>query len=235
MLEVGYALGNEGQVAGFIAFAAVGYRRQVRAVGFEQQVPGVHEGQHFVEAAVLEGRHAADAQQEAQFDGLPGVVEGAAEAVEHAGKSFGALPPEQCHSFGKRVAAVDDDGQPVLFGPRQLDGKRFFLLRLEFHRPVVVEPDLPDGGEGPLLQPAFHGGQFPFVTCRHVARVQAHRGNAAAGVGFFQGQHAFDGSTVDVGHVNPAHSAAKGLFEHGVAVTAELRRVNVGVAVDHWY
>lgn len=73
-----------------VAPAPVRHRRKIGTVGFQQEVFQTNVGQYLVQTAIPESGNAADAEQKAGINHLPGVGEVAGKAMEDAGQAAGA-------------------------------------------------------------------------------------------------------------------------------------------------
>ena len=124
-------------------------------------------------ARVFERHDAAEADVQAERDGLPRELDAAGKAVHDA---LRPVFPQDVHHVAVRLAVVDRDGQAVLCGELELLHEDLFLPRARAGvLPVVVEPDLADRDDLRVREQAFDLLQPVFRQVGGALRVDADR------------------------------------------------------------
>ena len=169
-----------------VALAPVGCGRQVRAVGFEQDVPQLHVAHDLGQFALFEGHYAPDAEGEiAQFLQFAVGFSRVRVGVENAPDTPAAEFAHEGHGLGPRVARMHGDRQSVSESQFDLAAEGLGLLPAEIAAPVEVQSDLAHGAEGGktfgrALQVAFDQRQFlaPAGVAVNRRGVQSHHRDA---------------------------------------------------------
>ena len=230
-------------VGRLVALAAVGRRREVGAVGLEQDVVGVHFAYGLGCPAVLEGDDSADAEEKiaAGFQTAVGCCV-FAESVEDAPESRAAERFDDGRHFGPGIARVYGDGKVQVDGQAALAAESLGLLVAEIGRPIEIEPDFTYGAETrdsvgrcseqlpdqlQLLAPAG------IVVDRR--RMEAHHRRTAVGMGAAQPEQPFVALRIDGGQQQPPHTGLDGPCESLVAVGIERHIIEMRVSVDQFH
>src|SRR5688572_21741051 len=159
-----------------IPFAAIRHRRQVRAVGLDQDPVARDDPRRLAQAVRFrEADDTGERQVEAGVERPPRHRGIAREAVEHAANATALL--EDRKGVVGRLAGMDDHRSVELAGQRQLRGKHVTLHVARREVVVVVEPDFADAA---CLEP---GGVLPRDRCgiRDTPRERARRMRMHAG------------------------------------------------------
>ena len=242
--DVGDALGDEGDVGGFVALAAVGHGTEVRGIGLEQQVFEGDGADDVGEGGVFEGDHAADAEVEAHFDGTPGFLHAAAEAVHYAAVAGTTQVAQQGEDLVVSLTDMEAYGQVELFGPEQLGFQHFALLSLVGAVPIKVHADFAYGDKGSRVrltegcaeEAVVDVLQFGFEIVFDGGGVQAGHGinrerRMRRGERVDEGIESGGGGAVDVGQQKGGDTRVDGALQGLVAVGVESLVVDVAVGV----
>lgn len=212
---------------------------QVGAVGLQHDVAQLHFAHGFRQEALLEGHHAADAEDEVAQRAQFAVGRGRVRiGVEDAPQAAAAVLPDDLQRLGPRLAGVDGHGQAVLQRQVDLPPEGLRLLCPEIPAPVEVETDLAHGAErrnpfGRGLQEAFDRRQLlpPAGIAVHRRRVKPHHRNAPPGMAAAQPEQPFVAAGVDGRQQQALHAGFRGAGERLFAVGVEFGFVQVRMGI----
>ena len=220
------------EVAGVVACAPEGNGGEIRGIGFEEDSVERRLRRHLHGfAGVLIGQRPVEAHIPAPFPQLPGQLHAAGIAVEHAPEAGELTDEGEAVSMG--VPVVNDHRQVQLRRQRQVTAQHLLLVLLRgILRPVVVQPDLPDGDGLRMLCQLPQGIDVPGDKGRAVLRMPAHRG-VNVGISLRQRHRGTGGIHIAAGVDNQSHP----VFRHGgeqlAAVRVELLVVIMGMCIKN--
>ena len=150
-----------------VPLPSVGFRGQIRGICLQEQIIQRSIFYYFLQTlSVLKSNYSSHSQVITHVHVFPGMFFGIRIAVDHSPEIIRPLGFHNIQRILCSVPAVDNDGQSCLFCQIHLPDKPFFLDLMVFFIPVVIQADLPYGGD---LLPVAVTPQFLHILFRKIS------------------------------------------------------------------